>query len=60
MSPCLSKVGNDYLFMILSLEEIKNVLMAMPNLRAPELNGFMVIFYKNCWDIVGDKIVEIV
>eukprot|EP00253_Pinus_taeda_P016327 PITA_16327 len=41
-------------------EEIKEVIIEMHNGKAPSLNGFNVDFFKTCWRIVKQNILEVV
>jgi hypothetical protein len=36
-------------------EEIKNSIMGMPTDRAPGPDGFKGLFFKLCWEIIGDE-----
>lgn len=38
-------------------EEIKNVIMHLPNEKAPGPDGFIGLFYKKCWPIIRDDLI---
>jgi hypothetical protein len=39
-----------------SREEVKKVVMEMPSDRAPGPAGFSGLFFKFCWEIIGDDL----
>lgn len=39
-------------------EEVYDALQSIGDLKAPGPDGMPSVFYKKCWDIVGDKVVE--
>ena len=43
-----------------SRDEIKKVVFGMKALKAPGPDGFLVLFYKHYWDIVGDQLMLVV
>lgn len=49
---------NEMLLAPFTVEEIKEVLDSIRDLKAPGPEGMPTIFYKNYWSIVGEKIVE--
>ncbi|KAK9989403.1 hypothetical protein SO802_029642 [Lithocarpus litseifolius] len=60
VSPCISDVENQLLCSIPSLEDIKNTLFQMSDLKAPGPDGFRVLFYKEYWPIVGETVINAV
>jgi hypothetical protein len=41
-----------------TVEEVEKVIKEMPSEKAPGPDGFIGIFYKKCWSIVKDDIVQ--
>ena len=41
-------------------DEFWDTLSSMEDLKTPSPDGFMVIFYKKCWGIVGSQVVNTV
>ncbi|RYR28544.1 hypothetical protein Ahy_B01g052688 [Arachis hypogaea] len=39
-------------------EEIKNAFFRIGSLKAPGLDGFPAIFYKENWDIIGESVIN--
>ena len=39
-------------------EEVKSALTAIGDLKAPGLDGMPALFYKNFWEIVGEKVTQ--
>jgi hypothetical protein len=37
-------------------DEIKNVVMGMQSQKTPGLDGFIVIFYKSCFELIKDDL----
>jgi len=48
----LPSLGINVLENVFTEDEIKGVIMSMPNDRAPGLDGFTGIFYKKTWEII--------
>lgn len=46
----------DHLCRPFSAEEVKSALDSIGDLKAPGPDGMPSIFYKNCWDLVGNKV----
>lgn len=44
----LTEDHNKLLLMIVSLQEVEDVVMGMPNRKAPRPYGFTIDFYKAC------------
>jgi hypothetical protein len=47
---------NEALMKEFSCEEIKEALNSIGDLKAPGPDGMPSVFYKNFWDIVGEKV----
>nr|POF24198.1 hypothetical protein CFP56_06276 [Quercus suber] len=60
MPPCVSEEENMDLSRIPSPEEIKATMFQMQDLKAPGLDGFPALFYKEFWSMVGKTIVQVV
>lgn len=58
--PCITKDKNHELIKIPTLEEFKSTLFQMQDLKAPGLDGFPVIFYKQLWPSIGDDVIRVV
>lgn len=58
--PCIIEEENEILQSIPTPEEIKTVLFQMQDLKAPGLNGFPALFYKQLWAKVGNDVVKVV
>ena len=57
IQPCVSDQENLGLCKVPSRDEIKKVVYGMKALKAPGPDGFLALFYKHYWDIVGDQLV---
>ena len=55
MPNCISEEDNTILRSIPSLEEIKETLFQMHDIKAPRLDGFPALIYKEFWPIIGDS-----
>ena len=60
IAPSISTQENDLLCLIPSVEEIKDTLFGMQNLKAPSPDGLPVLFYKHYWSIVGNTVIKAV
>ncbi|XP_075665040.1 uncharacterized protein LOC142634633 [Castanea sativa] len=60
ISPCITKAENSILSKIPTPEEIKSTLFNMHDKKAPRLDGFLALFYKEFWPIVGDVVTKAV
>ena len=58
IAPSISTQENDLLCLIPSVEEIKDTLFGMQNLKAPGPDGLPVLFYKHYWSIVGNMVIK--
>jgi hypothetical protein len=47
---------NEALLADFSEEEVKKALNAIGDLKAPGLDGMSALFFKEYWDVVGDKL----
>lgn len=56
--PCITEEENESLQSIPSLEEIKAALFQMQDLKAPSLDGFPALFYKQLWPTVGNDVIK--
>ena len=57
IQPCVSDQENLGLCKVPSRDEIKKVVYGMKALKAPGPDGFLALFYKHYWDIVGNQLV---
>ena len=57
---CVTDQNNLELCRVPSRDEIKKVVFGMKALKAPGPDGFLVLFYKHYWDIVGDQLMLVV
>lgn len=53
---CVTQEMNEALLKPFTVEEVKHALDSIGDLKAPGPDGMPSVFYKNFWDIVGDKI----
>ena len=60
MTHYISEEENQVLYTIPTPDEIKTTLFNMQDLKAPSLDGFPALFYKEFWPIVGDTITSAV
>ena len=60
MPKSITEEDNVILKRIPSPEEIKEALFQMQDLKAPGPNGFLVLFYKEFWPIVGETVTQAV
>ncbi|KAK1650817.1 hypothetical protein QYE76_068622 [Lolium multiflorum] len=58
VSPVVTPDMNAYLKIPFSLDEIKDALNSMGDLKAPGPDGMPAVFYKRFWDLVGSKVQE--
>lgn len=58
VTSCISEEENQLLSMIPTPEEIKFTLFQMHDLKAPGLDGFLALFYKEFWPTVGDAVTQ--
>lgn len=56
--PCITEEENESLQSIPSPEEIKAALFQVQDLKAPSLDGFPALFYKQLWPTVGNDVVK--
>jgi hypothetical protein len=49
---------NSNLLKEFTMEEVKTALLSIGDLKAPGPDDMPSVFYKNFWDIVGDKVVQ--
>lgn len=56
--PCIIEDENDELFRIPTSKEIKSTPFQMQDFKAPGLDGFPVIFYKQLWPFVGEDVIR--
>jgi len=56
----LTKDYNKMLMRKVSLEEVEEVVMHMPNGKSPRLDGFTIDFYKVCWPILKHHVYALV
>ena len=56
----LSKEDNRLMCEMPSFDEIWKVLCSMLDLKVSSYNGFIVAFYKKCWQTMGPKVVAII
>jgi hypothetical protein len=49
---------NEQLCRPFSVEGVKVALDSIGDLKAPGPDGLQSIFYKSCWDLVGNKVTE--
>lgn len=54
--PSVTEEMNEQLCQPFSAEEVKLALDSIGDLKAPGPDGMPSIFYKNCWDLVGNKV----
>ena len=54
----LSEEDSSYFIKSFSLEEIREVVMNMKENSAPRPNGYGVVFFKNCWEILKGDIIN--
>uniref|UniRef100_A0A8R7QRC4 Reverse transcriptase domain-containing protein n=1 Tax=Triticum urartu TaxID=4572 RepID=A0A8R7QRC4_TRIUA len=57
IEPRVTSHMNESLAMEFTREEVYEALQSIGDLKAPGLDGMPSIFYKKCWDIVGDEVV---
>lgn len=60
ISPCITEEENSILQNIPTPEEIKATLFQMQDLKAPGLDGFPALYYKEFWYIVGESVTQVV
>ena len=60
VNPCISDMENQLLCSIPFLEDIKNTLLQMSDLKALGPEGFPLLFYKEYWPIVGETVINAV
>lgn len=60
MLPCITEEENANLMAKPSPEDIKSTLFHMQDLKAPGLDGFPVLFYKQLWPTVDNNIIKVV
>lgn len=60
ISPCITEEENSILQNIPTPEEIKATLFQMQDLKAPSLDGFPALYYKEFWYIVGESVTQVV
>lgn len=58
--PCISEVDIASLLTPVSREEVLGALNTMKPFKAPGLDGFQVVFFKQYWNIVGEDIWRLV
>lgn len=58
IEPRVSPEMNDLLGWAFTRDEIKKALDSIGDLKAPGLDGMPSIFYKQCRDIVGDRVTD--
>ena len=51
---------NELLYTIPLEEEVREVVFSMGSCKASSPNGFSPIFFKNYWDVIGNKVVALV
>ena len=56
--PRVTPAMHDLLMKEYTREEVFEALQSIGDLKAPGPDGMPSIFYKKCWEVVGDKIVE--
>ena len=56
----LTQADNDILTNIPSLEQTKNILFQMEEKKTPGPDGFLAIFYKEYWPVVGNAVTKAV
>ena len=57
---CITEEENKGLICIPTSKEIKDVLFQMQDLKAPGLDGFSAMFYKQLWPTVGNDVIKAV
>uniref|UniRef100_A0A803P7K6 Reverse transcriptase domain-containing protein n=1 Tax=Cannabis sativa TaxID=3483 RepID=A0A803P7K6_CANSA len=60
ISPTISMEENMSLCAVPSNEEIRNKVFQMHPLKAPGPDGMSGIFFRSCWETVGDKVISCV
>lgn len=60
MPNCISEEENTILRSIPSLEEIKDTLFQMHDIKTPGPDGFLALVYKEFWPIVGEIVIRAV
>ena len=58
--PTVDSVDWDFVYLPLSLDEIKDTLFYMGGLKAPGLDSLHALFYQSQWDVVGNSICKLV
>lgn len=41
------------------VEEVKNAIMSMEKNKSPEPDGFSMLFYQECWDIIEEDLMAV-
>ena len=60
LTNCIFEEQNLSLKRIQTLEEIRETLFQMQDLKAPGLDGFPALFYKEFWPTVGDVVTKVI
>lgn len=55
----ISKDRCGYLERLFCEEEIKNATFSMDGAKAPEPNGFSIMFYQVCWESIKDDLLKV-
>ena len=58
--PCITEEENESILSMPSPEEIRATLFQMQDLKAPGLDGFPALFYKQLWSTVGNDVINAV
>ena len=56
MTPRVSDAMNHSLLQPYSAEEVKKALFSIGDMKALGTNGLPVIFFKECWHLLGDSL----
>lgn len=60
IDPCLNEVHNSSLNQPILDDEVLRAAKSIGALKAPGPNGIQAVFYKKCWDLVGQSITNMV